>query len=66
MHRSPLPEDSISDYAFIQQFFASMHPRLRLDGETRFTGDEDINTVIAMTEILDAIHWSTGAYDNES
>jgi len=50
MHRSQLPEDTISDYAFIQQFFASMHPRLRQDVETQYTGDEDINTVIAMAE----------------
>ena len=28
MLRSRLPEDTISDYAFIQEFFASMHPRL--------------------------------------
>jgi len=35
MHRSRLPEDTISDYAFIQQFFASMHPRLRKDVETQ-------------------------------
>ena len=27
MPRSRLPEDTISDYAFIQQFFTSMHPR---------------------------------------
>src|ERR1700712_3193385 len=31
MHRSRLPEDTISEYAFIQQFFESMHHRLRQD-----------------------------------
>jgi len=65
MHRSRLPEDTTSDYAFIQQFFASMHPRLRQDVETQYTGDEDINTVIAMAERLDSIHRSTGAYGKE-
>jgi len=65
MNRSRLPEDTISDYAFIQQFFASMHPRLRQDVETQYTGDEDINTVIAMAERLDSIHRSTGAYGKE-
>ena len=33
MLRSRLPEDTISDYAFIQQFFASMRPGLRQDAE---------------------------------
>jgi len=56
MHRSRLPEDTLSDYAFIQQFFISMDPRLRQDVETQYTGDEDINTVIAMAERLDCIH----------
>jgi len=65
MHRSRLPEDTISDYAFIQQFFASMHPRLWQDVETQYTGDEDIKTVIAMAERLDSIHWSTGVYGKE-
>jgi len=65
MHRSPLPEDTISNYAFIQQFFASMHPRLRQDVETEYTGDDDINTVIAMAERLDSIHRSTEAYGKE-
>jgi len=35
MHESRLPEDTISNYTFIQQFFASMHPRLREDVETQ-------------------------------
>jgi len=65
MHRSRLAEDTISDYAFIQQFFTSMHPRLRQDVETQYTGDEDINTVIAMAERLDSIHRSTGAYGKD-
>jgi len=65
MHRSRLPEDTISDYAFIQQFFTSMHPRLRQDVETQYTGDEDINPVIAMAERLDCIQRSTGAYSKE-
>jgi len=34
MHRSRLPEDTIDDYAFIQQFFASMHLRLWQDVKT--------------------------------
>jgi len=64
MHRSRLPEDIMSDYAFIQPFFASIRPRLWQDVETQYTGDEDINTVIAMsvTERLDFIQQSTGVY----
>ena len=62
MHRSRLPEDTISDYAFIQQFFTSMHPRLRQDVEVQYTGEEDINTVIATAERIDSIHRRTGAY----
>ena len=62
MHRSWLPEGTISDYAFIQQFFTSMHPRLRQDVEVQYTREEDINTVIAMAERIDPIHPSTGAY----
>jgi len=62
---SRLPEDTISNSTFIQQFFASMQPRLRQDVEAEYTGDEDINTVITMAERLDSIHRSTGAYDNE-
>src|ERR1700712_4080286 len=62
MHRSRLPEDTISDYAFIQQFFESMHHRLRQDVEAQYTGDEDINTVIAIAERLDSIHRSTSTY----
>jgi len=65
MHRSRLPEDTISDYLFIQQFFTSMHPRLWQDVETRYTGDEDINTVITIAERLDSIHQSTGVYGKE-
>jgi len=65
MHKSRLPEDTITDYAFIQQFFASMHPRPRQDVETHYTGDEDINTVIAMGERLDSIHRSREAYGKE-
>jgi len=45
MHISRLPEDTITDYAFIQQFFASMNPRLLQEVETQYTGDEDINTL---------------------
>ena len=62
MHRSRLPEDTISDYAFIQQFFTSMHPRLRQDVKVQYTGEEDINIVIATAERIDSIHRSTGAY----
>jgi len=65
MHSSRLPEDTISDYGFIQKFFTSMHQRLRQQVETQLTGDEDINTVIAMAERLDSIHRSTGAYGKE-
>jgi len=42
-----------------------MHQRLRQHVETQLTGDEDINTVIAMAERLDSIHGSTGAYGQE-
>jgi len=52
MQRSRLPEDTISEQAFIQQFFARMHPGLRQDLDTQYTGDEDINTVIAIVTIL--------------
>ena len=62
MHRSRLPEDTISDYTFIQQFFTSIHPRLRQDVEVQYTGEEDRNTVIATAERIDSIHRSTGAY----
>jgi len=65
MHRSRLPEDSISDYTLIQQVFTNMHPGLRQDVETQYTGDGDINTVIAMAERIDSIHRSTGAYGKE-
>ena len=62
MHKSRLPDDTISNYAFIQQFFTSMHPRLRQDVEVQYTGEEDINTVIARAERIDSIHRSTGRY----
>ena len=39
-----------------------MHPRLRQDVEVQYTGEEDINTVIATAERIDSIHRSTGAY----
>jgi len=65
MHISLLPEDNISDYTFIQQFFANMHPRPRQDVETQYTGDEDINNVITIAERLDSIHRRTGAYGKE-
>ena len=56
MLRSQLPDDTISNYAFIQQFFASMHPRLRQDAEVQYDGKTDINQVIAMAERIDSIH----------
>ena len=62
MHRLRLPEDTISDYAFIQQFFTSMHTRLRQDVEVQYTGEADINTVIATVERIDSIHRSIGTY----
>jgi len=65
MHRPLLSEDTISNHTLIQQFFASMHPRLLQDVETQYTGDHDINTVIAITERLDYIPQSTGAYGKE-
>jgi len=65
MHRSQLPKDPIRDYTFIQQFFASMPPRLWQDVDTQYTGDANINTVIAMAERLDLIHRSTGVYGKE-
>jgi len=42
-----------------------MHPRLRQDVETHYTGDEDINTVIPRAKRLDSIHRSTKAYGKE-
>src|SRR6195952_3899516 len=42
-----------------------MHHRLRQDVEAQYTGDEDINTVIAMAERLDSIHRSTGTYGRD-
>jgi len=65
MHRPGLPEDTISDYDLIQQIFASMHPGLRQDVETQYTGDVDINTVVAMAERLDSIHRGSGVYGKE-
>jgi len=65
MHRSRLPEDTISDYTFIQQFFTRLHPELRQDMEAQYTGDEVINAVIAMRERLDSIHRSRGGYGKE-
>ena len=64
MLRSRLPADTISDYTFIQQFFACMHSRLRQDAEVQYDGKDDINEVIAMAERMDYIHRSTGAYRN--
>jgi len=64
-HRSRLPEDTISDDAFICKLFASMHPRLQQDIETQYIGDEDINPVIAKAESVDSIHQSKSAYGKE-
>ena len=66
MLRSRLPEDTISDYAFIQQFFTSMHPRLRQDPEVQYDGKTDVNEVIAIAERIDSIHRSTGAYGTDN
>ena len=66
MFRSRLPEDTISDYTVIQQFFAAMHPRLRQDAEVQYHGKEDINEVIAMAERIELIHRSTRAYGKDS
>ena len=66
MLRSRLPDDTISHYASIQQFFASMHPRLRQDAEVQYDGKTDINEVIAMAERIDSIYRSTGAYGKEN
>ena len=60
IHRSWLLEDTISNKALIPQLFASMHPRLRQDMATQYTGDENIITVIAMAERPDSIHRSAG------
>ena len=62
IHRSQLPEDTISHYPFIQSFFTSMHPRLRQYVEVQYTGEEDINTVRVTAERIDSINGSTGAY----
>ena len=61
MHRSRLPEATISDYTFIQHFLASIPLRLEQDVETEYPGEVDINTVITIAERLDSIHRSTGA-----
>ena len=66
MLRSRLPDDTISDSAFIQQFFASMHSRLRQDAEVQYDRKTDINEVIAMAERIDSIHRSTEAYGKDS
>ena len=42
-----------------------MHPRLPQEVESQYSGDEDSNTVIAITERLDSIHRSTGGYGKE-
>jgi len=65
MHRSRLLENPISDYPFLRQFIAGMHPRLQQDVETQYIGEEDINNVIAMAERLDSIQRSTGVYGKE-
>ena len=39
-----------------------MHPRLHQDVEVQYTGEDDINTVIAMAKRIDSIYQSTGAY----
>ena len=62
MYRSRLPEDTSSDYTFIQQFFTSMHPGLWQDVEVQNTREEDINTVIAMAERIDSIYRSRRSY----
>ena len=66
MLRSRLPDDTISDYAFLQQFFASMHPKLRQDAEVQYDGKTDINEVIAMAERIISIHQSTGVYGKDN
>jgi len=65
MHNSQLPEDTTSDYAFILQFFASMHPRLQQEVETLCIGDKDINAGISIPERLDSIHRSKEASGKE-
>src|SRR6195952_835592 len=42
-----------------------MHHRVWQDVETQYTGDEDINTVIAMAERRDSVHRSTGTYGRD-
>ena len=66
LHRSRLPEDTMSNYAFKQQFLVRMHPRLRRDVETQYTGDEDINTIIAFPDRLDSMHRSRGGMTRNS
>ena len=64
-HGSQRPEETISDCPFIQQFFTSMHPRLYQDVEVQYTGEEEINTVIARAERINSICQSTGVYRKE-
>ena len=62
MLRSRLPENPIYDYPFIQQFLARMHSRVCQDADVQYDGKEDINEVILIAQILDAMDESTGAY----
>ena len=66
MLRSRLPDNTISDYVFIQQFFASMHPRLRQNAEVQYDGKTNIPEVISIAERIDSIHRSTGAYGKDN
>ena len=66
MHRSRLPAETISDCAFIQLFFTSLHPRLVQNVKFQYMGEEDVNPVITIAEPIDYIHQSTGSYGKET
>ena len=65
-YRSKLPKDTISDYVFMQRFFASMHIKLRQIIEPWFDDEETINAAIRYAERQDAMLRGVGAYKKES
>jgi len=65
-YRSKLPKDTISDYVFMQRFFASMHIKLRQIIEPWFDNEETINSGIRYAERQDAMLRRVGAYKKES
>jgi len=56
-----LPKDTISDYVFMQRFFASMHIKLHQIIESWFDDTETINSAIRYVERQDAMLRGVGA-----